>query len=125
MRSLEIIDTLGAVPQQEVATLRYPTQIYLMNPSRETLRKRVTLRLSKRLKEGMIEEVESLLKKGYDKVSMKKFGLEYDIISQYLRKEIAKEQMEEILITKTMQYAKRQQTWNKKYEKIAKKVDII
>jgi tRNA dimethylallyltransferase len=92
-----------------------------MNPDRATLRTRVTNRLEKRLQEGMIEEVagvmEKLQPKGNDEISpfMKKLGLEYVTISRYLQKKITYEEMKEELITKTMQYAKRQMTWNRKY----------
>jgi tRNA dimethylallyltransferase len=86
-----------------------------MNPSRELLRARITARLEKRLAIGMVQEVEDIMKQGYTSTNMKKFGLEYVTIGRYLEGTLSKEKMKEELITKSMQYAKRQQTWNKKY----------
>jgi tRNA dimethylallyltransferase len=121
IRALEIATTLGYVPKQKEQKLIYNMTIYIMNPDRVTLRTRVTNRLEKRLQKGMIEEVARVMKKlqpkGNDEISpfMKKLGLEYVTISRYLQKKITYEEMKEELITKTMQYAKRQMTWNKKY----------
>jgi tRNA dimethylallyltransferase len=95
-----------------------------MSPTRETLRTRITQRLEKRLKEGMVDEVRNLMKKGYASSSMKKFGLEYVTIGKYLEGILTDEQMKKELITKSMQYAKRQETWNKKYSSFAKKIAV-
>jgi tRNA dimethylallyltransferase len=115
IRSLEIIDSLGHVPEQITPTFRYPTTIYIMQPSRELLRKKVARRLEKRLNTGMLEEVQTLISKNIPKNTLKKFGIEYVIIAQYLNKEIDEETMKQEIVTKSMQYAKRQDTWNKKY----------
>jgi tRNA dimethylallyltransferase len=124
IRALEIIDSLGSVPEQGAPTLRHLTHIYIMNPSRELLRMRITRRLEKRLKDGMIEEVEVIMKKGYTSDMMKKFGLEYAIIGKYLEGTLTLEAMKEELIKKSMHYAKRQQTWNKKYLSSAEIIDV-
>jgi tRNA dimethylallyltransferase len=132
IRALEIIDTLGSVPPQEIPTLTYDTKIYIMNPSRELLRTRIIKRLLKRIEQGMIEEVkkiQSQVKSMYteasdQQVQMKKFGLEYVTIGKYIDGLLTLDEMKEELITKSMQYAKRQQTWNKKYIPIAEMVEI-
>jgi tRNA dimethylallyltransferase len=124
VRALEIIDSLGKVPRQESPALRHPTHIYITNPTRELLRTRITRRLEKRLKEGMVEEVEVIMKKGYTSATMKKFGLEYVTIGKYLEGELTLEAMKKELITMSMQYAKRQQTWNKKYKGIAETLEV-
>lgn len=115
IRALEVIDSLGHVPEQITPTFRYPTTIYIMQPSRELLRKKVARRLEKRLNTGMLEEAQTLISKNIPKNALKKFGIEYVIIAQYLNKEIDEETMKQEIVTKSMQYAKRQDTWNKKY----------
>lgn len=120
IRALEIIASLGKVPAQETPKLQYKTEIYLLDPTRELLRERITTRLEKRLSQGMIEEVQNVMKKGYTSSTMKKFGLEYVTIGKYLEGTLSVGEMREELVTKSMQYAKRQQTWNKKYLSIAK-----
>lgn len=124
IRALEIVDALGTVPVQSPPVLIYDTEIYLMNPTRELLRKRITKRLENRLAIGMVEEVEDIMSKGYSSESMKKFGLEYAIIGKHLEGKLSSEEMKEELITKSMQYAKRQQTWNKKYVPLAHIVEV-
>jgi tRNA dimethylallyltransferase len=124
IRALEIIDSLGAVPPMEEKKFRHPTTIYLLNPSRATLNERITKRLEKRLSFGMIEEVKRVLEQGYKEDTLKRFGLEYVALGKYITKSASYEQMKEEIITASMRYAKRQQTWNKKYEPVAKKVDI-
>lgn len=146
IRALEIVDSLGKVPKQKTPELLYDTKIYLLNPTREILRERITKRLEKRLAIGMIDEVKNIMEKGYTSDSMKKFGLEYVSIAKYLENnptslesppssheatkghsagqnnylnDSATQSMKQEIITKSMQYAKRQQTWNKKYIPIA------
>ncbi len=124
VRALEIIDALGFVPQQDEPGLLYETSLYLMSPSRDTLRTRITKRLEKRLTEGMVDEVKSVTQKGYTSDNMKKFGLEYVTVGKYLEGKLTEEEMKIELINKSMQYAKRQETWNKKYLPIAKIVNV-
>ena len=130
IRALEIIEKLGYVPPQKVQKLRYNTTLYLMDITRELLRKRITQRLEKRLQGNMIEEVVVLYKKLQSihgkKASLltRKFGLEYVTISKNINNEITLEKMKEEIIIKSMQYAKRQQTWNKKYLPFAKIIEI-
>lgn len=119
IRALEIIESLGKVPSQETPKLIYKTKIYLLSPTREQVRVRVTARLHKRLKNGMIAEVKNITKKGYSSDNMKKFGLEYVTIAKFLEGKITDEEMQKEIITKSMQYAKRQDTWNQKYKNIA------
>lgn len=124
IRALEIVHELGFVPPAKEEKLLYTTEFYLMNPTRETLRTRIEKRLEKRLQGGMIDEVKQLLKKDWSETELKRFGIEYEIIGQFLRSEITEEQVRESIVTKSMQYAKRQETWNKKYLPIAKLVNV-
>ena len=79
---------------------------------RETLRARIDERLERRLNQGMIEEVQGLIDRGVSLEFLKKLGLEYRFITQYLTGEISsKEEMVELLGTAIRQFAKRQMTW--------------
>lgn len=124
IRALEIVHELGYVPPVVTPKLLYPTELYLMSPDRDVLRARITKRLATRLEQGMIEEVRILMAQGFTSDSMKKFGLEYEVIGAYLEGTLTEDEMKDTLITKSMQYAKRQQTWNKKYLPFATIVDI-
>ncbi len=115
IRALEIVESLGTVPHREKPELKFNTTMYLLTPSRELLRTRITRRLEKRLDEGMVEEVEQLLASGITHEELYRLGLEYRYISLYLQKKLTYEEMVEQLGFKIKQYAKRQETWNKKY----------
>jgi tRNA dimethylallyltransferase len=115
IRALEIIQSLGTVPKLPTPKLRYPTEIYRMAPDRELLRTRVTKRIEKRIAQGMIEEVAGVMNHGYTSGEMSRFGLEYVVIGKFLEGEYTKGEMRQVLTNKCMQYAKRQETWNKKY----------
>lgn len=84
---------------------------------RDVIKKRITERLKLRLKNGMIEEVESLVKEGitYDKLNF--FGLEYRYIGLYLKGEINYNDMQQKLNSAIHNFAKRQMTWYRKMEK--------
>jgi tRNA dimethylallyltransferase len=79
---------------------------------RETLKRRIDERLQRRLDAGMIDEVRSLIDGGVSVEFLKKLGLEYRFITQYLTGEITSlEEMTELLSTAIKQFAKRQMTW--------------
>lgn len=124
VRALEIAHELGHVPPLAEPKLAYETEFYLMNPAREALRKRIENRLEKRLAAGMADEVKWLMAQGCSSDAMKRFGLEYVTIGKYLEGALPEDKMKEELITKSMQYAKRQETWNKKYLPIAKIIKV-
>jgi tRNA dimethylallyltransferase len=124
IRALEIVRTLGKVPHTKDPELLRDTDIYLMNPSREALKARIAKRMEKRLAQGMVDEVKRVMGQGYTPDEMKRFGLEYEIIGNYLEGSIAEEEMKEKLVHKSYRYAKRQETWNKKYRALAKLVEV-
>lgn len=124
IRALEIIESMNTVPELPKPELAYDVEFYLMNPSRDTLRKRITARLDKRLRQGMIQEVESVARHGFAPDAMKRFGLEYHVIGNFLEGRLSEEEMKTELINKSMQYAKRQGTWNRKYHSLATLVEV-
>ena len=74
-------------------------------------RKRITDRLMNRLENGMVEEVESLMKAGVSAEKMEYYGLEYRWISKYILKELTYDEMLSKLNTAIHQFAKRQMTY--------------
>lgn len=124
VRALEIVSELGSVPPLPEPKLLYETEFYLMSPARDLLRERIAKRLEKRLQKGMVEEVKWVMGQGHNSDTMKRFGLEYVAIGKFLEGKISEEQMRTELVNKSMQYAKRQDTWNKKYLSVAKIVHV-
>lgn len=84
---------------------------------RETLRNRISIRLSDRLQNGMIEEVNKLIDSGVSHETLHYYGLEYRYISLYLQGKLTYEQMHQKLETAIHQFAKRQETWFRRMEK--------
>jgi tRNA dimethylallyltransferase len=84
---------------------------------REIVRERITSRLKFRLKNGMIEEVETLLKNGLPKKRLNYFGLEYKFIRRFLDGELTKDELFELLNIAIHQFAKRQSSWFRRMEK--------
>jgi len=84
---------------------------------REIIRERITARLKFRLDNGMIEEVEMLLKNGLQKERLNYFGLEYKFIGQYLDGKLSKDELFELLNIAIHQFAKRQRSWFRRMEK--------
>ena len=79
---------------------------------RPVLRARIDERLDRRLEQGMIEEVQGLLDRGASVEFLKKLGLEYRFITQYLIGEIPnKDDMLAQLAHAIKKFAKRQMTW--------------
>ncbi len=84
---------------------------------RETRRRRITERLQQRLQEGMIDEVENLLKEGISPDDLLYYGLEYKYITEYITGKRSYDNMVTQLNTAIHRFAKRQMTWFRKMEK--------
>ena len=89
---------------------------------RNSRRKRITKRLKARLQKGMVEEVESLLKKGIPAETLIYYGLEYKFITEFILGEITYEDMFSQLEIAIHQFSKRQMTWFRKMEKDGHKI---
>ncbi len=89
----------------------------------EILEQRIYDRLIERLEnEAMIEEVYRLHEQGVDWRRLESFGLEYRFISRYLREQLDYDQMVEQLYIAIRQFAKRQKTWFKRWEKQGREI---
>ena len=113
MRVLEKIhDGDSAVPS---ACPRYDVLTLGVSWDRETLKKRIDERLTRRAAQGMIEEVQALREAGVSDEFLLKLGLEYRYITEYLTG-VWKDEDEMLseLSLAIKRFAKRQMTWFKK-----------
>lgn len=78
---------------------------------REELYQRINKRVILMIQQGLIEEVESLLKMGFDKNLNSMQGLGYRQIIDYLEQKISKDEATDLIARDTRRYAKRQYTW--------------
>ena len=85
---------------------------------REILKQRIDERLEKRLNEGMVDEVKTLLAEGVSEEFLTKLGLEYTYLTWYLTGKLPYEQMVEELGNAIKKFSKRQMTWFRKDPRI-------
>jgi tRNA dimethylallyltransferase len=121
IRAIEINTYLKQHPTIQLpnfSTTQLPHyQIFGINLPVEIRRERITKRLHQRLKEGMIEEVKTLLSQGVSPEKLVFYGLEYKFATQYLQGQIPYEIMVERLNVAIHQFAKRQMTFFRKMER--------
>ena len=84
---------------------------------RESRRRRISERLLSRLEEGMVKEVDTLLKSGIAPDDLIYYGLEYKFVTLYLIGKMSYDQMVHDLEIAIHQFAKRQMTWFRGMEK--------
>jgi len=113
IRALEVINTLGHVPETTVADSPYDMFILGIDVPVDTLNERIYKRIIDRIEQGMIEETNTLHESGVSWERMASFGLEYRSIGSYLQGHLTKDAMIEELAAKTRQFAKRQRLWLK------------
>jgi tRNA dimethylallyltransferase len=94
-----------------------PHVIFGLDLPREERRKRISERLQKRLKEGMVEEVQRLLAEGIPEAALIRYGLEYKFTCEFLNGTYSYDAYVHHLEVAIQQYAKRQMTWFRKMEK--------
>ncbi len=114
IRAIEVATALGKVPKTQKFA-QYDVQwIYLDFPD-EVLKQRIHERLLKRMRKGMVKEVQRLHHEGVTWSRLEALGLEYRFIALYLQKKLSMASMLSQLETASWHYAKRQRTWFKKY----------
>ena len=91
---------------------------------RQTLKRRITDRLNRRLDAGMIDEVRNLLKTVKPEILLF-YGLEYKYITKHIMGELDYGEMFNTLETAIHQFAKRQMTWFRKLERKGIKIHWI
>ncbi|MHA4895153.1 tRNA (adenosine(37)-N6)-dimethylallyltransferase MiaA [Pedobacter sp. PWIIR3] len=117
IRAIEVADYLMSNQLPEVSRIPIRALIIGLDPGRELRRKNVSERLNIRLENGLIEEVERLLKNGVSDEMLTFYGLEYKFVASYIRMEITMDQLKERLTIAICQFAKRQMTFFRKMEK--------
>jgi len=122
IRAIEIISELKYIPEI-VINDKYENIITGLETDYEILQNRIQKRIDKRLDDGMIEEVENLLKE--NKITherLQKLGLEYKFISDYLTGILTLDEFKEKLYFAICHYAKRQKTWFKNNKELKEKI---
>lgn len=116
IRAIEIATALGSVPKLN-RKQKYDIGWHYLDFPDEVLKKRIHDRLLKRMKIGMVKEVETLHSGGLSWKRLESLGLEYRYLALYLQGKLSKPEMLTQLEFAIWHYAKRQRTWFKKYAK--------
>jgi tRNA dimethylallyltransferase len=112
--------------KSRIGKKKYQALLIGVNISREILQQRIFKRLIERLKEqNMIGEIEKLRKGGLSWKKLEEFGLEYRFIALYLQNKLQYDEMVEKLNIAIYQFAKRQLTWFKRWEKQGAKINWL
>jgi tRNA dimethylallyltransferase len=117
IRAIEIAEFTRDHPNDIQTRIPIYPLIVGIRCERDVLRRKITARLTSRLKEGMIEEVSRLHQQGLSWERIDSFGLEYRFIGHYIQGRMGREEMFQKLNTSIHQYAKRQETWFRRMEK--------
>ncbi len=128
VRALEITTLSGKTYDEYGSNFRRPNErydlsLYCLYMDRQRLYERINERVDTMLQMGLVEEVKSLMAKGYGKdlVSMKAIG--YKEIMEYLEGNESYEDTVEKIKKLSRNYAKRQLTWFRRDKRI-KWVDV-
>jgi len=78
---------------------------------RDERRRKITNRLKARLEEGMVEEIQGLLRHGIPAEDLIYYGLEYKFVTEYVTGKLTYDGMFRQLEIAIHQFAKRQMTW--------------
>jgi tRNA dimethylallyltransferase len=105
---------------------KYSSLVLGLMPDKELMEGKIKNRLVERLeKEEMVNEVEGLRRQGVTDKRLKDFGLEYKFITEYLEEKYGYDEMVERLFIAIRQFAKRQITWFKRWEKQGRTINWI
>ncbi len=118
IRAIEIAQMLGKVPRISKKESVYDLIMIGLNAPVPELRKRISDRLHRRIKQGMIEEAKYLYAGGLSYEKMEELGLEYRYLAKYLKGELDLEHMIQKLNTEIWRYSRRQMTWFKRDSRV-------
>ncbi|MGA1868496.1 MAG: tRNA (adenosine(37)-N6)-dimethylallyltransferase MiaA [bacterium] len=116
MRALEVYYTTGETisslhTQHNPYKPLRPTLIFLLHPPREQLYRRIEQRVDSMMKQGFLDEVKHLLRKGYTKDDPGMQSLGYRILTQHCEDKTSLTIAVSLIKRDTRHYAKRQMTW--------------
>ena len=127
IRSIEILsyDNSATINMNMQKTTPNKTLVIGILIDRKKNLELIKKRLIFRLENGMVEEVEGLLKTGLSFKRLHYFGLEYKFIGKYLSEEISYDDMVEKLNIAINRFAKRQMTFFRRMEKRGIKINWL
>ncbi len=125
IRYLEL-EQPGKIQHTVAPEKKYESLVLGLMPEKELMESKISKRLIERLeKEDMVGEVENLRNSGVSDQRLRDFGLEYRYILDYLLEKYSYEVLVERLNIAIRQFAKRQITWFRRWERQGQKIEWI
>lgn len=123
IRAIEFYKTTGkpiSVHQAETKLVesRYNPLMLCINWDRDVLYDRINKRVDIMLADGLLDEVKSLMDKGYTRELNSMQGIGYKEIIDYFDGKMSLEEATELIKQSSRRYAKRQLTWFRRDERI-------
>lgn len=125
IRYLEI-EQPGRLQQPASGLVKYDVLILGLMPDKELMESKIKRRLIERLeKEDMIGEVAGLRQQSVTDERLKAFGLEYRFVTDFLNEKFSYDELIERLYTAIRQFAKRQITWFRRWERQGREISWV
>ncbi len=125
VRATEIGEFLKSNPKQDTKMPNFEPIIFGLVLERNLRRQWITKRLKQQLKNGLIEEVEALIRHGISKDQLRFYGLEYKFVTDHLDGLIDRDELFVNLNVAIHQFAKKQMTWFRKMEREGNQINWI
>jgi tRNA dimethylallyltransferase len=109
---------LGIARQEKPEPFEHEPKYTILTVEREELLRRIELRVDEMLAMGWLDEVRSLLERGVTKDMPAMRAIGYPELAEVAGGLMKIEEVREKIIIGTRQYAKRQTTWMKRYQKM-------
>lgn len=121
VRALEVIEETGkkfSESSKRDTQPRNDTTIIGLTADRDVIIDRINKRVDLMVESGLIEEVQTLLKKGVPEDAQAFEGIGYKETIQYLNGSLTKPEMIDLIKIKTRQFSKRQMTWFRRLDNV-------
>lgn len=118
IRGIEIETFILENPKVVPSYPKIDSIIFGIKNPREIEREKIKIRLEERLKNGMADEMLTLMKNGVKEEDLIYYGLEYKYVTLYAVGKMSYEEMFEQLYIAICQFAKRQMTWFRRMERL-------
>jgi len=127
IRAIEIATALGSVPEQKVYKINLDEHLLIaISHKRRVLFDRIEKRMDKWFDDGIFDEIKTAhFAHKVPWTRLESFGLEYKWCTRYVREQITFEEMRKNTVRDLKKYARRQETWIKRWEKQGAQIQYI
>lgn len=117
IRAIEISE--GVPNENTLPPIKHVETLWLgLTLPGDVIKENIEKRLHARLAIGMLDEAKTLLENGVPLERLDELGLEYRFMARHLNGDISQEEMEQLIVSESIKYAKRQMTWFKRNKDI-------